>query len=151
MDPSTARQGMVSVTLSDHLDPDAALRLHNGLRAHNEQFTRPYDARDLMVVARDAGGGMLGGLAGYTNWEWLYVDHLWVHTDARRLRLGSRLMDAAEQEAVRRGCRWSRLYTYDFQAPDFYTKRGYEVWATLEGYPPGHAQIWMRKALARAA
>ncbi len=137
-----------TLSLADRLDPAEAGLLHDGLRAYNERFAGPYDRRDLMVTARDAGGTLIGGLTGLTNWEWLYVDYLWIRDDHRRGGLGSRLLKAAEAEAVRRGCRWSRLYTYDFQAPGFYPRQGYEVWAELDGYPPGHRQIWFRKSLA---
>ena len=138
----------VTLSLAGRLDPEEVKRIHGELRRFNEQFTKPYDLTELQVTACDSDGTLLGGLTGYTNWEWLYVDYLWVHESQRRTGLGSRLMAAAEEEAVRRGCRWSRLYTYDFQAPGFYRKQGYEVWAEMAGYPPGHTQIWFRKDLA---
>ncbi|TWA68251.1 acetyltransferase (GNAT) family protein [Azospirillum brasilense] len=139
----------LTLSLSGRLDPDEVKQIHRELRAFNERFTAPYDLRDLQVTVRDGDGALMAGLTGYTNWEWLYVDYLWVHDSRRGGRLGARLLAAAEAEAVKRGCRWSRLYTYDFQAPGFYRKQGYEVWAEMEGYPPGHTQIWLRKALPR--
>lgn len=136
------------IAIADRLADDDAKLIFDGLKRYNRQQTeRPYDRRDLIVTAKDESGTLLGGLVGYTNWDWLYVDLLWADDGQRHAGLGSRLMRAAEEEAVRRGCRWSRLYTYDFQAPGFYRKLGYEVWAELEGYPPGHTQIWLRKAL----
>ena len=100
-----------------------------------------------MVTARAPDGTLLGGMTGFTQWQWLYVDYLWVAEDGRRGGLGSRLLRAAEEEAVRRGCGWSRLNTYDFQAPGFYAKHGYEQCGVMEGYPPGHRLIWLRKTL----
>lgn len=138
----------VTLSLKDRFDPAEVKQLHDGLRGYNEQFTRPYDMRELLITARGDDGTLLGGLTGWTNWEWLYVDYLWTHDSQRKSGLGSRLLKAAEEEAVKRGCKWSRLYTYDFQAPGFYKKQGYEVWAEMEGYPPGHTQIWFRKTLA---
>lgn len=137
-----------NIAIADRLADDDAKLIFDGLKRFNQsQIGRAYDRRDLIVTAKDESGALLGGLVGYTNWEWLYVDLLWTDDGQRRSGLGSRLMRTAEEEAVRRGCRWSRLYTYDFQAPGFYRKLGYEVWAELEGYPPGHTQIWLRKAL----
>lgn len=118
-----------------------------GLMAFNAERCRPYDKRDLVAAVHAADGALAGGLVGMTNWEWLYVDCLWVAEEHRRGGLGARLLRAAEEEAVRRGCRWSRLWTYDFQAPDFYPRQGYERWGVLDGYPPGHSQIWFRKDL----
>ena len=57
------------------------------------------------------------------------------------------IAEAAENEARKRGCRHVRLFSYSFQAPDFYQKRGYEVFGVLEGYPPGERQVWLRKDL----
>ena len=143
--------GDLTLSLSGRFDPDEVKQIHSGLRAFNERFTAPYDLQDIVATVRDGAGALMAGLTGYTNWEWLYVDYLWVHDSLRGSGLGARLLAAAEEEAVRRGCRWSRLYTYDFQAPGFYRKQGYEVWAEMEGYPPGHRQIWFRKSLRPGA
>ncbi|HSF18187.1 MAG TPA: hypothetical protein VLK65_21815 [Vicinamibacteria bacterium] len=43
------------------------------------------------------------------------------------------------------GARGAFLSTFDFQAPDFYRRFGYEVYATLPGYPPGHTDYYLRK------
>lgn len=137
----------LTLSLADRLDPAEVALIHDGLRRFNEVHSGPYDRKDLLITARTPDGALAGGLTGLTNWQWLYVDYLWVAEGARGTGLGSRLMRAAEDEAVRRGCRWSRLYTYDFQAPGFYAKHGYEQWGVLEDYPPGHRQIWFRKAL----
>lgn len=139
----------LTLSVTDTPDPADITRVIDGLKGYNEASAgRAYDRRDLAVFARDADGALCGGLVGYTNWDWLYVDLLWIAEDGRRGGLGSRLLAAAENEAKRRGCRWSRLYTYDFQAPGFYPKCGYAVWAEMEGYPEGHTQIWFRKTLA---
>ena len=50
--------------------------------------------------------------------------------------LGSRLLLAAEDLAVSRGCRGSCLGTFDFQARTFYERHGYAVFAELLGFPP---------------
>jgi endonuclease/exonuclease/phosphatase (EEP) superfamily protein YafD len=39
------------------------------------------------------------------------------------------------------------VLTFSFQARPFYEKFGYEVFATLEDYPPGHRKYFLRKAL----
>ena len=138
----------IALTVTDSPDPADLARIFDGLKAYNEAaIGRVYDRRELTVFAHDADGSLRGGLVGYTNWDWLYVDLLWIADSGRRDGLGSRLLQAAEAEASARGCRWSRLYTYDFQAPGFYPTCGYEVWAELDGYPAGHKQIWFRKTL----
>ena len=89
-------------------------------------------------------GGQLGNLRG----GWLHVTHLWVAAPARRLGHGTRLLQAAEHYAVERGCFASTLETASFEARPFYEKLGYEVFAVLEDYPPGHTKYYLRKQLA---
>ena len=104
----------------------------------------------LNVMARDADGAIRGGLLGNTYWGWLHVEILCVQEELRSHGVGSRLLQAAEAEALRRGCSHSHLDTFEFQAPGFYQKRGYVVFGELEGLPPGHRRIFLRKDLVPA-
>ncbi len=56
-------------------------------------------------------------------------------------------MDAAEDYARMRGCHSAHLDTHTWQARPFYEKRGYEVFATLDDFPPGHQKFFLRKKL----
>jgi len=40
------------------------------------------------------------------------------------------------------------LETHSYEARPFYEKLGYEVFAALEDYPPGHTKFYLRKQLA---
>jgi uncharacterized protein (DUF924 family)/GNAT superfamily N-acetyltransferase len=92
-------------------------------------------------------GEWLGGLLGHIWGGWLQVTHLWIAAAVRRQRHGTRLMQAAENYAVERGCIGATLETTSFEARPFYEKRGYEVFATLDDYPPGHSKFFLRKRL----
>ncbi len=96
-------------------------------------------------------GEWLGGLTGYIWGGWLHVNFVWVTEALRGQGYGSRLMDAAEAFAVEHRAFAATLETHSFQAPDFYTKRGYEVFGQLEDYPPGHAKLFLRKRLGAPA
>ncbi|KAA0930632.1 GNAT family N-acetyltransferase [Streptomyces apricus] len=98
------------------------------------------------AVAQD--GGIAGGLVGHTWATWLHVAHLWVDGRHRGTGLGSHLLSRAERLAVSsRGCRSARLETWDFQAPDFYRKQGYEVVCVIPDYPPGITEYTLTKRL----
>ena len=113
------------------------------IRAKTDQVPVP-----LAVLVRDEAGAVMGGLTGRTTAAWLYVELFWLPEALRGTGLGTRLMLAAEAEAVQRGCIGAHLDTYDYQAPGFYRKLGYEVFGSIEDHPPGHTRFWMRKRFA---
>jgi len=122
-------------------------RLDREIYTFNVEATGLDDGRLLSVKARDDDGSLAGGLSGWTWGGCLYVDLLWVRADVRGQGVGSRLLDAAESEAVTRGCVTASLSTHSFQAPDFYLARGYTEVGRTDGYPTGHWQLHLRKAL----
>jgi GNAT superfamily N-acetyltransferase len=137
----------VSITTStDIAEADAGI-VRNTLRRYNAPVAGDDGHRLLNVVARDAGGTVIGGLLGGTYWGWLHIDILCVDERYRGLRIGSRLLDAAEAEARRRGCLHAHLDTFEFQAPGFYEKHHYVRFGELDDLPPGHRRIFMRKDL----
>ncbi|WP_437093031.1 GNAT family N-acetyltransferase [Streptomyces sp. enrichment culture] len=103
----------------------------------------------LHVWASDANGELAGGLVGHTWTTWLHVTYLWVDGRHRGAGLGSRLLAEAERIAsAERGCTASRVETWDFQAPDFYRKQGYDVVCVIPDYPPGITEYTLTKRLA---
>lgn len=52
----------------------------------------------------------------------------------RKNGFGSKVLAAAELEAVRRGCQYAMLDTFTFQAPEFYAKVGYGVFGRLDSF-----------------
>ena len=121
------------------------------LIAFNVDRSRPYDLTPLGVFVKDADGSTLGGATGHTSWGWLTIDGFWLPEVLRRGGWGGRILTATENEARRRGCTRSRLYTYSFQAQGFYEKQGYTVFSVLDDYPPGHRQVWLMKDLGAEA
>jgi len=101
----------------------------------------------LAVLLHAAQGRLIGALTGRTLWGWLVIDLLWVDSAARGAGHGRRLIAAAEQEALRRGCHHARVDTYSFQAPDFYERCGYARVATLHDFPRGHQRHFYAKTL----
>ncbi|MFD9092923.1 GNAT family N-acetyltransferase [Streptomyces collinus] len=103
----------------------------------------------LHVWALDPAGDLAGGLVGHTWATWLHVTYLWVDARHRGAGLGAHLLARAERIArTTRGCTASRLETWDFQAPSFYTKQGYDVVCVVPDYPPGITEYTLTKRLA---
>ncbi|MFJ4472732.1 GNAT family N-acetyltransferase [Streptomyces sp. NPDC089424] len=102
----------------------------------------------LHVWALDTSGELAGGLVGHTWASWLHVTYLWVDGRHRGSGLGSRLLTQAEHTArAERRCTAARVETWDFQAPDFYRRHGYEVVGTVPDYPPGITEFTLTKGL----
>jgi len=134
----------ITVEVQTALPACDAEQIIRALVGYNVTQAPPANHRILAVVARRA-GEIVGGLLGYTHWEWLFIQQLWVADTFRRRGLGRSLMRAAEQEACRRGCRNAHCDTYDFQALSFYQKLGYHIFGQLEDYPAGHTRYFLQK------
>jgi GNAT superfamily N-acetyltransferase len=78
----------------------------------------------------------VGGLIGETNWDWFYLDLLWVKDELRGRGYGHSLLTHAGGEARQRGAKNVYLDTFSFQAPNFYKQHGYQVFGELQNFPP---------------
>lgn len=114
------------------------------LIGYNDSHVAPENYRDLVIVSRHS-DQIVGSVLAYTHWNWLFVKHLWVAEAYRKLGLGRNLMQAAEREAVSRGCIHAHLDTFDFQARPFYEKLGYQMFGQLQDYPTGHTRYFLCK------
>src|SRR5262245_3694581 len=140
--PSTLSMEEVSRVAED---PFAAL---NAMLSHyNVGHVGPANHVPLLLVARDAACKVQGGVRGQTYWSWCTIDVLAVAEPYRRQGIGSFLLAKAEEIARARGCVGIRLDTTSFQAPHFYTRRGFTEFGRIEGYPPGHTRLWFMKRL----
>lgn len=105
------------------------------------------DFEPLRIFLRDENNVIVGGLLAITLWQWLHVDVLWLEEKYRKQGFGQQLMQAAEQKAVERGCRFAFLDTWEFQAKDFYLKLGYEVFGELPDFPKNYSRYFLKKTL----
>jgi GNAT superfamily N-acetyltransferase len=121
--------------------------LEDGLTAFNAEATGIGGGAMFALFARDDGGAPLAGAYGWTWGGICHVRYLFVAEPLRTRGLGTRLMQAVEREAAARGCVQILLETYDFQAPGFYRKQGFEVVATIPDHAGGHEFLILRKRL----
>jgi ribosomal protein S18 acetylase RimI-like enzyme len=141
----------VEITLEDAPDEAVQNAVSEGLTRFNEARVGACPMTPIWVIARDADGVVVGGVQGVVSWKWLYLSMLWVDDPARGRGLGSTLLERAEKAAISKGCTNVFLYTFSFQAPDFYRRHGYEVFGELECFPEENHQFWMRKKLVAAS
>jgi GNAT superfamily N-acetyltransferase len=130
-------------------DPTAAEIefLEDRLYEFNAKATGIDDALGLAIFRHDERGEVVAGLCGYTWGGCCEIRQVWVQEKVRGQGIGRRLLELAETEARRRGCFQIILATHSFQAPAFYLRLGFEVVASVPGYPRGHQHLHLRKVL----
>ena len=137
------------LTIEDEPRREDVALLDERLYEFNAAATGVDDGRWLAIFVRDADGAIVAGLHGWTWGGTGFVQAIWVDKRLRGHGLGSRLIAAAEAEAVRRGCRQMHLDTHSYQAPDFYRRLGYEAIGELPSWPRDKdARIYFRKRFA---
>jgi len=115
-------------------------------REHNVQFA-PDDYAPLSVYCRDDNDKIIGGLTGKTYWNYLDIEFLWVEEAQRKRGLAAEIIGLAEAEAAKRGCSYSLLDTYEFQALGFYLKQGYEKFGQINDFCGEYERYYLRKVL----
>jgi GNAT superfamily N-acetyltransferase len=120
----------------------------DGLVAFNEERGGPSGYEVVAILLKDDDGKTLGGLWGKIFYGWLFVELLFVPEALRGIGLGSEMLEAAERHASDRGCVGIWLDTHDFQAPEFYRARGYQVFGRLDDHSSGKNRQFFRKVLS---
>lgn len=107
-----------------------------------ESYSEPIN-----LILKDQEGQIFGGVLGRFYRFALYIHVLWVSEKLRGNGYGSRLLDEIEFITRSKGCKLIHLDTWNFQAPDFYMKHGFEIFGILEGFPEGFKRYYLRKVL----
>lgn len=115
--------------------------------AYNVAVTGYDDYRPLAVFVRDDAGAIVAGLTGFTWGGTLKIEFVWVAENLRGQGYGSRLVRAAEREAMARGCQQAVLDSHSFQAPGYYPKLGYICCGLADDWPLGYQQSYFHKRL----
>ena len=121
--------------MTDDGDERDIHEIYERLKEYNLSHRETSQNVPVGVFLEDEAGGKLAGLTGETFGNWLCVQYLFVSEPLRGQGIGSGLLEAAEKEARRRGCKYAFVDTFSFQAPEFYKRHGYQEVFTLEEYP----------------
>lgn len=134
-------------TTTDKIEKADEERVFQGLLAYNKERFDKADFHELGVYLKNEKGEIIAGLLGYTHGEWLQVRCLWVDEECRRKGIGKRVLAKAEETAKERGCVYSLLDTYEFQAPKFYEKYGYKPVFTMKEHSSTGTHYYLTKTL----
>ena len=118
--------------------------LANLIRAYNRA---PSKSEPLNIYLEDEEGNLVAGMVAETFGNWLEIEYLYVSEDLRRQEIGSKILKMAENESRNRGCKYSFVDTFNFQAPKFYEKHGYKEVFALKKYPYTGERYYYTKEL----
>lgn len=124
-----------------------AIEIANLVRAYNRAKREPSASEALNIYLEDSDGSLIAGMVAETFGNWLEIEYLYVREDMRGQGIGSELLVKAEEEARQRGCKYSFVDTFDFQAPVFYEKHGYQEVFALRQYPVTGRRNYYTKSL----
>ena len=136
---------------SSEPSPGDVQYLEDRIYEFNSAATGITDGEWLAIFVRNEEDRIVAGICGNTWGGSLEIRQFWVEESRRKQGLGTRLLEAAEHEAWRRGCRQIVLMTFTFQAPAFYAKHGFEVVAAVDDHPHGHKNLLLRKRLGASS
>lgn len=115
----------------------------------NESKIYPENYERVFISVRTEDKNLVGGLIGAIFWNVIHVEVIWTDETFRNKGIASELLRKAEAYAITKDCYLALLDTFDFQAPDFYRKRGYEQVGQIDNYPKGHVKYYFKKELSK--
>ena len=119
----------------ENTESQKAQEIGNLIRSYNRSKREKAESEPLNLYIEDEQGQLMAGLVAETFGNWLEIEYLFVKEDLRGQGIGSQLLQRAESEAKKRNCHYVFVNTYQFQAPAFYQKHGYQEVFTLKDYP----------------
>ena len=104
----------------ENIESEKTQELANLIRAYNRSKREPSKSEPLNIYLEDEQGNLKAGMVAETFGNWLEIEYLYVSDDLRGQGIGSKILKMAERESKERGCKYSFVDTFNFQAPKFY-------------------------------
>jgi GNAT superfamily N-acetyltransferase len=137
----------LKLEITDTPQEDDLATVQNGLNGFNMAQGISPEKIILSVFMRDEAGQVQAGLYGATAWGWLHVRWLWVDETLRGQGIAGKLLNAAENEALSRGCHGAHIDTFSPDALRIYQHYGYRIFGELEDFPVGRTRTFLQKKL----
>ena len=131
----------------ENIESKRTQELANLIRAYNRSNREPSKSEPLNIYLEDEDGNLVAGMVAETFGNWLEIEYLYVSDDLRGQGIGSKILETAENESRNRGCKYSFVDTFNFQAPKFYKKHGYKEVFALKKYPYTGERYYYTKEL----
>ena len=131
----------------ENTESERTHELANLIRAYNRANREQSKNEPLNIYLEDEKGNLVAGMVAETFGNWLEIEYLYVSDSLRNQGLGSRILEMAENESRNRGCKYSFVDTFNFQAQKFYEKHGYKEVFALKKYPYTGERYYYTKEL----
>ena len=131
----------------ENIESKRTRELANLIRAYNRSNREPSKSEPLNIYLENEEGNLVAGMVAETFGNWLEIEYLYVSDDLRGQGIGSKILEMAENESRNRGCKYSFVDTFNFQAPEFYEKHGYKEVFALKKYPYTGERYYYTKEL----
>ena len=95
------------------------------------------------------GNQFIGGIFANIQYEYMFINRLFVDRKYRGNRIASKLMHVIEKEAIKRKISNLYLTTFEFQAAGFYKKHGYKVVMEVDDFPKGFKEYTLYKDISK--
>ncbi len=133
------------IIIDESENPPSRAIIKNGVMDYNKRFLGDWKPSAFSLYIRNAEGTLIAGVCGDYIHAYTRINWAWVHEDFRGRGVGKRALNAVEEFAKTKGCRYLQLDTMDFQARPFYQKLGFWIVATLPNWINGYDCYIMRK------
>ncbi len=137
----------MEIEITGKIDPRDKEKFKRELYDYNLPKFDFVTRKDLAIYIRNDDDEIIGGLIGHTFGKWFIIKYLWIDKELRNKGFGAKILETAEDEAIKRGCQFAFVDTFNFQAPMFYNKAGYKEVLELESYPTNGKRQYFRKDL----
>lgn len=127
-------------------DPQDKQIIVDGMLAYHASKGHPRKTDSFSVLMKD-GNEVVGAVMVGFLWNGMEIQTLWVKEVLRGKGYGSKLLQIAEAEAMKRGVNLAYTNTFTWQAPEFYKKMGYQVYGEIKDFPPGNNLTYFFKLI----
>lgn len=146
---------MSDISIAERPMTDAEFaRMNSGFAEHGLKFGNDVEVEERHGFVATTGETFVGCSSclvyrqetGYG--KWCFLTDLFVSDEYRSKGIGGDLLRKLETRVKELGVKYIYTWTAGYEAPGFYTKQGYEVFATLDDwYSSGHGRVGFKKEL----
>lgn len=103
--------------------------------------------KEFCIYLRDESNKIHGGLFAVSYSDSIHIVLMWIDDKLRGKGYGIKLIQAAEQEGIKRKCKYAFVDTFSFQAEGFYRKCQYQPIGTINNAIFNYSRVFLKKSL----